>query len=115
MPVVAAPLFGFALGAIFAWASAEEIGRVGGSVTSRSLVVVSLFGFLVFAPACGYFQAFFPDWSYAYFLDAEQRPVALDFALVILDGSSAPIGFALMSRSAAARRSGAVARAAAIP
>ena len=66
MPVVAAPLFGFALGALFAWAGSEELARVGNATTSRSLVVAALFGMLVFAPACGYFQAFFPDWSYAY-------------------------------------------------
>src|SRR4051812_33300253 len=43
MPVAVAPLVGIALGALFAWASIEELSRVGGSVASRSLVVTMLF------------------------------------------------------------------------
>src|SRR5262245_13626208 len=77
MPVVAAPLFGFALGIAFAWAGTEELARLDGSPASRSLVIAGLFGVLVYAPACGYFTAFFPDWSYAYLVDAERRSAAL--------------------------------------
>jgi hypothetical protein len=115
MLVLAAPLFGLSLGVAFAWAGAEELARIGGSTTSRTLVVATLFGVLVYAPACGYFQAFFPDWSYGYFLDGERRPVALDLALVLVDGFSAPIGLTLLSRAAAARRTSTLLRAAAIP
>jgi hypothetical protein len=115
MPVVAAPLLGFALGVVFAWAGSEELARLGGGAASRSLVVAGLFGVLIYAPACGYFPAFFPDWSYAYFLDAERRPVALDLALVIVDAASAPLGLGLFSRSAAARRTSLLARGAAVP
>lgn len=115
MPVAVAPLVGIALGALFAWAAIEELSRVGGSVASRSLVVAMLFGALVYAPACGYFEAFFPDWSYAYFLDTQKRPVALDLALVITDAISVPFGFALFARSAAARRTAALARGVAVP
>jgi hypothetical protein len=115
MLVLAAPLFGLTLGVAFAWAGAEELARAGGSATSRSLVVATLFGVLVYAPACGYFQAFFPDWSYAYVLDAERRPVALDLALVLVDAMSAPIGLSLVSRAAATRRTSTLLRAGAIP
>jgi len=115
MPVAVAPLFGIALGALFAWAGMEELARVGGSVASRSLVVAGLFGVIVYAPACGYFEAFFPDWSYAYWLEAEQRPIALDLALVVADAISVPLGLALFARSAAARRTAALARGVAIP
>jgi hypothetical protein len=115
MPVVAAPLFGFALGVAFAWAGSEEIARLGGAVTSRALVVAVLYGALVYAPACGYFEAFFPDWSYAYFLDAATRPVAVDLGLLLVNGASVPLGLVVFSRPAAARRSAALARGAAIP
>jgi hypothetical protein len=115
MPVAVAPLFGIALGALFAWAGMEELARVGGSVSSRSLVVAALFGALVYAPACGFFEAFFPDWSYAYWLDARQRPVALDLALVVADALSVPLGLALFARSAASRRTASLARGVAIP
>lgn len=115
MPVAVAPLVGIALGALFAWAGMEELARVGGSASSRTLVVAGLFGVLVYAPACGFFQAFFPDWSYAYWLDAQQRPVALDLALVIADAGSVPFGLALFAKSAASRRTAALARGVAIP
>lgn len=115
MPVVAAPLFGFALGVVFAWAGSEEIARLGGSVTSRSLVVAALFGALVYAPTCGYFEAFFPDWSYAYFLDSQARPIVLDLGLLILNGMSVPLGLAAFSRAAASRRTAALARGATVP
>jgi hypothetical protein len=115
MPVVAAPLLGFSLGVVFAWAGSEEIARLGGSVTSRALVVAALFGALVYAPACGYFEAFFPDWSYAYFLDSEVRPAALDLGLLVVNGLSVPLGLAAFSRAAASRRTAALARGAAVP
>ncbi|HEX4338028.1 MAG TPA: hypothetical protein VH062_19095 [Polyangiaceae bacterium] len=115
MPVAVVPLVGIALGALFAWAGMEELSRVGGSSGSRALVVSALFGAFVFAPACGYFQAFFPDWSYAYWLDALERPVAIDLALVVVDAVSVPLGLALFARSAASRRTGALARGIAIP
>jgi len=115
MPVAVAPLLGIALGALFAWAGMDELSRVGGGVTSRSLVVAALFGSMVFAPACGYFEAFFPDWSYAYLIDGQRRPVALDLALLIVDGLSVPLGLMLFAASAAARRTASLARGVAIP
>jgi hypothetical protein len=115
MPVAVAPLFGIALGALFAWAGMEELARVGGSVSSRSLAVAALFGALVYAPACGFFEAYFPDWSYAYWLDARERPAALDLALVVIDALSVPFGLAAFARSAASRRTAALARGVAIP
>jgi hypothetical protein len=115
MLVVAAPLLGLALGAAFAWASSEELSRGAGVTSSRSLVVSALFGFLVHAPACGYFQAFFPDWSYAYFVDAAHRPAVLDLVLVLVDALSVPVGFVLLSGSAATGHTSTIARAVAAP
>jgi hypothetical protein len=115
MPVVAAPLFGLSLGVLFAWAGAEEIARASGAATSRSLIVALLFGLLVYAPACGYFPAFFPDWSYAYLLDAERRPVALDMLIVLSCALSPAAGLSALARAAASRRDRALARGAAIP
>jgi hypothetical protein len=115
MPVAVAPLVGIALGVLFAWAGMEELARVGGGAGSKALVVAALFGTFVFAPACGYFQAFFPDWSYAYWLDTQQRPIALDLALVVVDGVSVPLGLSLFAKSAASRRTPALARGIAIP
>lgn len=115
MPVVAGPLFGFSLGVVFAWAATAEIARAGGAVTSRALLVVGLFGVLVYAPACAYLVAFFPDWSYAYLFDAQKRPPIFDAALVLIDASSAPAGFLLLARPAAHGRMPTLARGAAVP
>lgn len=115
MPVVVAPLIGFSLGVLFAWAARAELSRTGTGATSRALVVVSLFGLLVYAPACGYLSANFPDWSFAYLFDAEKRSPASDMAIVLVDAVSAPLGFLLLARAAATGRTAALARAAAIP
>lgn len=115
MPVVAAPLFGFSLGVLFAWAAAGDLSRSSGGVKSRSLVVVGAFALLVYAPACAYFPAFFPDWAYAYFSDSGKRSPAADMALLLLDASSSPLGFLAFSRSAASGRTAELARGAAIP
>lgn len=115
MPVVVASLYGFALGVFFARTASEELARTRGAIGSRALPVVGLFGVLVWGPACGYFLAFFPDWSYAYFLNAEQRPIALDMAAVLIASASPAIGFASFARIATSRRTSALTRGVAVP
>ncbi|HMJ16612.1 MAG TPA: hypothetical protein VK524_34595 [Polyangiaceae bacterium] len=116
MPAPTAPLLGFVLGIAFAWAAADELQRSAGSGgTSRSLVLVTLFSLLCFAPVAAYFLAFVPDWSYAYLVDPERVPNAVDLALALLDAASVPLGFAMAARSASARRLGSMLRLAAVP
>lgn len=115
MPVAVAPLYGFALGVLFARAASEEFARTRGAIGSRALPVTGLFGVLVYGPACAYFLAFFPDWSYAYFVDAEHRPIALDMAAVLLASLSPVTGLAAFARSAASRRTDALTRGIAAP
>jgi len=115
MPAPTAPLIGFVLGIAFAWAAADELGRAGSGITSRSLVVVTLFSLLVFAPVSAYFLAFSPDWSYAYFVDSERLPSAVDLGLVLLDAASVPAGFAVAARRAGSRRLGPLVQIAAFP
>jgi hypothetical protein len=115
MPAIVAPLYGFALGVLYARAASEELARTRGAVGSRALPVAGLFGVLVYGPACAYFIAFFPDWSYGYFVDAEHRPVALDMAAVLLASLSPVIGFSALSRSAASRRGTVLTRSLAAP
>lgn len=115
MPVVVAPLYGFALGVLFARAASEELARTRGIIGSRSLLVAGLFGTLVWGPACGYFLAFFPDWSYAYVLNAEHRSVALDMAAVLVVSASPAVGFSSLAHLAASRRGEALTRGVAIP
>jgi hypothetical protein len=115
MPAPTAPLIGFVLGVGFAWAAADELARRGGSSVSRSLIVVTLFSLLVFAPVSAFFLAFAPDWAYAYIIDSQRLPSATDLGLVLFDAASVPLGFALSARWAGARQLGPLLRLAALP
>ncbi len=113
MPAPLAPLLGFLLGVAFAWCAAEE--GAGQGIASRSLVVVSLFSLLTFAPISAYFLALAPDWSYAYLVDSQRLPGVVDPSLVLLDAASVPIGFAASLRIARAKRPAALLRLASPP
>lgn len=114
MPAPTAPLIGFLLGVAFAWAAADDLARAGSAI-SRSLVVVSLFGLMVFAPTAAYFLAFAPDWSWAYLVDSQRLPGTLDLSLVLLDAASVPAGFVAAARYAKAGRTGPLLRLAMLP
>jgi hypothetical protein len=106
MPAPLAPLIGFALGVAFAWWARDELARsqsVAG-LGSRSLIVVTLFASIVFAPIGAYFLAFEADWSYAYFIDTRRIPSALQLALVLVDAASVPVGFVVAASYARARK-----------
>jgi hypothetical protein len=106
MPAPLAPFIGFALGVAFAWWSRDELARsqaVAG-IGSRSLVIVTLFATIVFAPIGAYFLAFEADWSYAYFIDTRRIPSALQLALVLVDAASVPIGFVVAASYARSKK-----------
>jgi hypothetical protein len=116
MPAPLAPIIGFLLGIGFAWSGREELARSQTAfIGSRSLIVVTLFATLVFAPVGAYFLAFEADWSYAYFIDTRRIPSALQLALVLLDAASVPVGFAVAASRARTRRLGPVLTLAAPP
>jgi hypothetical protein len=106
MPAPLAPFIGFALGVAFAWCARDELARSqsAAGIGSRSLVIVTLFATIVFAPIAGYFLAFEADWSYAYLIDTRRIPSALELALVLVDAASVPIGFAVAASYARGRR-----------
>ena len=114
MPALAAPFVGLLLGAFFAWVAADELSR-DASISARTLTVVSLFGLLVYAPVAGYFLAFAPDWSYAYWIDSQRLPGSVDTAWVLLDAASVPLGFARTARHVRAKRTGPLLRLLAVP
>jgi hypothetical protein len=116
VPAPAAPLIGFILGVVFAWGAGDELGKNAGRVEgSRSLVVVTSFSLLVFAPMSAYFLAFAPDWSYAYLIDSQRLPSAVDLGLVLIDAISVPAGFALAARAASSHDVARLLRLAAAP
>lgn len=114
MPAPTAPLLGFVLGVLFAWLARERLGR-GDDHGRNAFIVVSLFGLLVFAPIAGYFLAFAPDWSYAYFVDSQRLPGVVDSAWVLVDAASVPLGFAALARHAPGRRMGPLMRLVVVP
>jgi hypothetical protein len=110
------PLVGFVLGVVFAWVAADELARgPGRAAASRSLVVVALFGLLVYAPSASVLLAFGPDWSFAYLVNSQRIPTLATSALVLVDAASVPLGFALGAHLAAERRLGTLVRLAALP
>ena len=116
VPAFIAPAVGFALGAGLAYAAADSLAKGRGSgIASRALIVVTAFSVLIYAPVCGYFLAFSPDWSFAYLVDSRRLPSAVDLALVLVDVASVPAGFAAALRKARARHLRWVALAAVLP
>lgn len=111
MPAPVAPLLGIALGALFAWAAADELAkgeRFG--LETRSLVVAALFGLLILAPIAGYFLAAHRDWAYAYLVDPHRLPDVVDPGFLLLDAVSVPAGFVLAANGARSHRFAAVAK-----
>jgi hypothetical protein len=111
MPAWLGPCVGFVLGAAFAYLASETLAKgVGSGVSSRALILVSVFSVLVYAPVCAYFLAFSPDWAYAYLIDSKQVPRILGLGLILGDCASVPLGFAVSMRRARTRQIAWVAR-----
>jgi hypothetical protein len=109
-PVVSAPLIGFTLGVLFAWLARDDIARGSpGSLSSRSLSIVALYTFFVFAPACACFVVLEPDWAGAYLFEGGRARL---FSVVgtLFAVSSVPLGFVAAARATRARRLGEVVR-----
>ena len=115
MPAPLTPLLGFALGVACAWAAMGDLGRSTSGLGGRALLVTVAFSLLVFAPIVGYFVAFEPDWSFAYFLDAERLPSAVPIAVVLFAAITVPAGFLAAVGDARGRHLGRVLRKAAVP
>ncbi len=79
------------------------------------MLVSMAYVLLVFAPVAGYFVAFEPDWSFAYFVDSERLPAAVPIAVVLLAAASVPAGYLAAVADAREQRLGSVLRKAAVP
>ena len=109
MPLPFAPLVGLALGAVFAWVSAQELSRSEGPLVAlRAFVIVAAFTALVWVPVVTYFVAFHGDWSYLYLVPWRRVPSAVDLGLVLLAGAAVVGGFALSVEPIRKRRFGPV-------
>lgn len=115
MPAPIAPFLGWVVGLTFAWAASEPSARSSAAPTGKTLLVVILFSLLVYAPICSYFLAFAPDWSYAYLIDSERLPSAVDLGLVLVNAASVPVGFLLGARHIKGRALNSLTRLAFVP
>jgi hypothetical protein len=94
MPFPIAPLLAALLGVAFALVGREEVQRSRQPASrTRAFLLVSLSAGLLFAPALGYFAAFYADWSWAYLLHGAKVPSAVSLLLVLATAALAPISF----------------------
>jgi hypothetical protein len=93
MPVVSALLFGFALGAGLAWATARELSRSVQGVAARAVLIIGLLALLAYAPAVVLIATLAPAWSLAYVTAPEQLPGWLMPVFALLVAGSVPLGF----------------------
>jgi hypothetical protein len=92
--MLTAPFTGFALGALFAWLSREDLVRgAPAMLAARSLVVVTAYALFVFGPATAYFLVFEPAWASAYLLDVGRHARAFDVLFAVLAPASVILGF----------------------
>ncbi|MBX3191306.1 MAG: hypothetical protein KF819_30190 [Labilithrix sp.] len=105
MPLLLAIPVGLLLGMTLSWLARVELARSEVPlVLARPFLVALGLGVLVFAPVVGYFAALHGDWAYLYLVRWSRVPSAVDLLLVFLAGAQVPLGFALASPLAIAKR-----------
>jgi hypothetical protein len=106
MPLVFAVPIGLLLGMNLAWLARVELARSEVPLLlARPFLIALGFGVLVHAPVTAFFVARHGDWAYLYVLRASAIPSAIDLILIVGAGLSLPLGFALASPAAIAKRS----------
>jgi hypothetical protein len=106
MPLPLAIPVGLLLGMALAWLARAELARSEVPlVLARPFLIALGLGALVFAPVVGYFAAWHGDWTYLYLVSASRVPSAVDLLLVLVAAGQIPLGFAIATPWAIARRS----------
>lgn len=105
MPLPFALPVGLMLGMTLAWVARAELARSEVSlVLARPFLVALGLGAVVFAPVVGYFAALHGDWAYLYLVRWSRVPSAVDLFLVLVSAAQVPLGFALATPWAIAKR-----------
>lgn len=109
MPLPLAVPFGLLIGMSLAWLARLELARseVPLVLTRPFLLAVAL-GALVHGPVIAYFVAMHGDWAYLYLVRFSRIPSALDLTLIVAAAATVPLGFALASPWAMAKRGSAL-------
>ncbi len=105
MPLPLALPIGLLIGMSLAWLARVELARSEVPlVLARPFLVAAALGAIVHAPVVGYFVAMHGDWSYLYLIRFSRIPSAVDLTLVVVAAAQVPLGFALASPWAMAKR-----------
>ncbi len=112
MPAPIAPLVGLLIGASFHWNGSRQLARAapGTAVEARGLLLAAAYALLIYAPICGYFLAFAPDWTFVYTVETERLNRALIVLALLGSAASVPLGFHLARRFMRRNTPGAIAR-----
>jgi hypothetical protein len=103
VPVLSAPLAGFALGAGLYWSAARQLARPIRPVAGHAVLIAGVLGVFAYAPAVAFILTAEPDWAYAYLIAAQRLPGWLTPCLVLLSGSAVPLGFGAALRASRGR------------
>lgn len=105
MPLPLALPFALLVGMSLAWLARFELARSEVPlVLARPFLISVGLAFLVYGPVVGYFVTMHGDWSYLYLVRFRQIPSAVDLVLILVAAAHIPIGFALASPWAIAKR-----------
>jgi hypothetical protein len=105
MPLPLALPIGLLIGMTLAWLARVELARSEVSlVLARPFLVAVGLGAIVYAPVVAYSVAMHGDWAYLYLVRFSRIPSAVDLTLVVLAAAQVPLGFALASPWAMAKR-----------
>lgn len=105
MPVPLAILVGLLVGMTLAWVARAELARSEVPLAlARPFLVALGLGFVVLAPVVGYFAALHGDWAYLYLVRWGRVPSAVDLLLVLVCAATVPLGFAVATPWAIAKR-----------
>ena len=111
MPLPLAFPVGLLLGMTLAWAARAELARSEVPLLlARPFLIASGLGALVFAPVIGYFAAWHGDWAYLYLVRSSRVTSAAHLILVAVAALQVPLGFAIATPWAIARRGTRLAR-----
>jgi hypothetical protein len=115
MPLPLAFPIGLLIGMSLAWLARVELARSEVPlVLARPFLVAAGLGAIVYAPVVAYFLVMHGDWSYLYLVRFSQVPSAVDLTLVIAVAAQLPLGFALATPWAMAKRGPALLKVAAV-
>jgi hypothetical protein len=115
MPLPLALPIGLLVGMSLAWLARAELARSEVPlVLARPFLVALGFGLVVYGPVLAYFVAMHGDWTYLYLVRFSRIPSAVDLALVLLTAGQIPLGFAIATPWARAKRGSTLLKVAAV-